>query len=117
MFMGCTFGGTAASKFGIRPLLCWRARRAGGLLDDRFELALCAPVGYLAALLVLSTSSDLISRPWEHLRVVTHRFLVLRAAVFTCVAIVGAINAFNMLDGMDDGRTMGLSPWCHSVRH
>ena len=106
MFMGCTFGVglLPPNSFVSAPLLSAGALVVlVGLLDDRFELSPYARLGahLSAALLVLSTSSDLsittLGTPFGSPII----FSTFGAAVFTCVAIVGAINAFNMLDGMD----------------
>jgi hypothetical protein len=122
MFMGCTFGVglLPPNSFVSAPLLSAGALVVlVGLLDDRFELSPYARLGahLSAALLVLSTSSDLsittLGTPFGSSPIVFSSF---GAAVFTCVAIVGAINAFNMLDGMDGlAGPWPLSPWCHSV--
>jgi UDP-GlcNAc:undecaprenyl-phosphate GlcNAc-1-phosphate transferase len=107
MFVGCIFGVglLPPSQFISAALLS----AAGlvvlvGLLDDRFEISPIARLTahMVAALLVLSTSTDLsivtLGRPFGNSLV---EFSELGGAAFTCVAIVGAINAFNMLDGMD----------------
>lgn len=75
-----------------------------GLLDDRFEISAFARLAahLIAAVLVLSTSSELriatLGRPFGSELI---EFSAFGSAAFTCVAIMGAINAFNMLDGMD----------------
>ncbi len=106
MFIGCIFGIglLPASPLISAPLLSAAALVVlVGLLDDRFEIS---PVARLtahlvAALLVLSTSTDLaihsLGSPFGYLT----EFSSLESSAFTCVAIMGAINAFNMLDGMD----------------
>ncbi len=107
MFVGCVFGVGLLpdSQFISAPLLSAAALVVlVGLLDDRFEISPIARLTahLVAAILVLSTSSDLsittLGRPFGSDLV---QFSELGAAAFTCVAIVGAINAFNMLDGMD----------------
>ena len=107
MFIGCIFGVglLPPSQFLSVSLLSAAALVVlVGLFDDRFEIS---PISRLtahliAAILVLATSSDLtitsLGRPFGDSLV---HFSSLGSAVFTCVAIVGAINAFNMLDGMD----------------
>jgi UDP-GlcNAc:undecaprenyl-phosphate GlcNAc-1-phosphate transferase len=106
MFIGCIFGIglLPASSMVSAPLLSAAALVVlVGLLDDRFEIS---PVARLtahlvAALLVLSTSSELsihtLGSPFGY----RTEFSPLESSAFTCVAIMGAINAFNMLDGMD----------------
>lgn len=107
MFIGCIFGMgllpssnlVTASLFSAAALVV-----IVGLLDDRFEISPTARLTahLVAAVLVLGTNSELVihtlgapfgDRPVE--------FSNLGSAAFTCVAIMGAINAFNMLDGMD----------------
>ena len=106
MFVGCVFGlGLMPDNSLITaPLLSAAALVVlVGLLDDRFEISPLARLAahLMAAFLVLTTSSDLsISTLGSPFGYVTH-FSSLEAAAFTCVAIMGAINAFNMLDGMD----------------
>lgn len=107
MFIGCTFG---IGLLPPNPLMTSSLLSAAalvvlvGLLDDRFEVSPVARLTahLIAALLVLSTASDLtistLGRPFGG--EVVH-FSDLGSATFTCVAIMGAINAFNMLDGMD----------------
>jgi UDP-GlcNAc:undecaprenyl-phosphate GlcNAc-1-phosphate transferase len=74
-----------------------------GLLDDRFEISPIARLTahLVAAMVVLGTTSDLaihsLGSPFGSPTV----FSDFGSAAFTCVAIMGAINAFNMLDGMD----------------
>jgi UDP-GlcNAc:undecaprenyl-phosphate GlcNAc-1-phosphate transferase len=107
MFIGCVFGVglmPANSLISVSMLSAAALVVLVGLLDDRFEIS---PISRLtahlvAALLVLSTTSDLtiqtLGRPFGDSLV---QFSELGSAAFTCVAIMGAINAFNMLDGMD----------------
>jgi UDP-GlcNAc:undecaprenyl-phosphate/decaprenyl-phosphate GlcNAc-1-phosphate transferase len=106
MFMGCIFGLglLPAGPIISAPMLSAAALVVlVGMLDDRFEIS---PVARLtahlaAALLVLSTSSTLaihtLGSPFGSLT----QFSEWQTSAFTCVAIMGAINAFNMLDGMD----------------
>jgi UDP-GlcNAc:undecaprenyl-phosphate GlcNAc-1-phosphate transferase len=107
MFLGCVFGIglLPANQFVSASLLSAASLVVlVGLLDDRFEISPIARLTahLVAALLVLSTSSDLaittLGRPFGDSLV---QFSDFGGAAFTCVAIVGAINAFNMLDGMD----------------
>jgi len=107
MFIGCIFGiGLLPANAFISVSLLSAAALVVlvGLLDDRFEVSPIARLTahLVAALLVLSTSSDLfittLGRPFSS---ALTEFSQLGGAAFTCVAIVGAINAFNMLDGMD----------------
>jgi UDP-GlcNAc:undecaprenyl-phosphate/decaprenyl-phosphate GlcNAc-1-phosphate transferase len=107
MFIGSVFG---AGLLPANPLISAPLMSAAalvvlvGLLDDRFEISPIARLTahLVAALLVLSTSSDLaistLGHPFGSSPVV---FSDWASAAFTCVAIMGAVNAFNMLDGMD----------------
>jgi UDP-GlcNAc:undecaprenyl-phosphate/decaprenyl-phosphate GlcNAc-1-phosphate transferase len=107
MFLGCIFGGglLPANLFVSVSLLSASALVVlVGLLDDRFEIS---PISRLtahlvAALLVLGTTSDLaihtLGSPFGESVI---QFTGWMSGAFTCVAIMGAINAFNMLDGMD----------------
>jgi UDP-GlcNAc:undecaprenyl-phosphate/decaprenyl-phosphate GlcNAc-1-phosphate transferase len=106
MFVGCIFGmGLLPSSSLISAPLMSAAALVVlvGLLDDRFEISPIARLTahLVAALLVLSTSSDLaihtLGSPFGY----RTEFSSLESSAFTCVAIMGAINAFNMLDGMD----------------
>jgi UDP-GlcNAc:undecaprenyl-phosphate GlcNAc-1-phosphate transferase len=107
MFIGCIFGvGLLPASSLISSSLLSAAALVVlvGLLDDRFEISPVARLTahLIAALLVLSTASDLsistLGRPFGGALV---QFSEFGSAAFTCVAIMGAINAFNMLDGMD----------------
>lgn len=107
MFLGCIFGVglMPANMFVSVSLLSASALVVlVGLLDDRFEIS---PISRLtahlvAALLVLGTQSDLaihtLGSPFGESPI---DFTGWMSSAFTCVAIMGAINAFNMLDGMD----------------
>jgi UDP-GlcNAc:undecaprenyl-phosphate/decaprenyl-phosphate GlcNAc-1-phosphate transferase len=107
MFIGGIFGIglLPASTLITAPLLSAAALVVlVGLLDDRFEISPIARLTahLVAALLVLSTASGLtistLGHPFGGDPV---EFSPLGSATFTCVAIMGAVNAFNMLDGMD----------------
>ena len=107
MFVGCIFGIglIQPGQFVSAPLLSAAALVVlVGLLDDRFEISPFARLTahLVAALLAMMTTTDLIihtlGHPFGQSPVV---FSQLGGAAFTCVAIMGAINAFNMLDGMD----------------
>jgi UDP-GlcNAc:undecaprenyl-phosphate GlcNAc-1-phosphate transferase len=107
MFIGCIFGIglIQPSQFMSAPLLSAAALVVlVGLLDDRFEISPFARLTahLVAALLALMTTSDLaihtLGQPFGGSPVI---FSDLGGAAFTCIAIMGAINAFNMLDGMD----------------
>jgi UDP-GlcNAc:undecaprenyl-phosphate/decaprenyl-phosphate GlcNAc-1-phosphate transferase len=107
MFIGCIFGIglIQPGQFVSAPLLSAAALVVlVGLLDDRFEISPFARLTahLVAALLALMTTSDLaihtLGHPFGGEPVI---FSDLGGAAFTCVAIMGAINAFNMLDGMD----------------
>ena len=107
MFVGCVFG---IGLLPANPLISASLLSAAalvvlvGLLDDRFEISPTARLTahLVAALLVLSTSTGLLittlGHPFGNSPAVFSEF---GSAAFTCVAIMGAINAFNMLDGMD----------------
>jgi UDP-GlcNAc:undecaprenyl-phosphate GlcNAc-1-phosphate transferase len=107
MFLGCIFGIglIQPGQFVSAPLLSGASLVVlVGLLDDRFEISPFARLTahLVAALLALMTSSDLfihtLGHPFGPSPTIFSDF---GGAVFTCVAIMGAINAFNMLDGMD----------------
>jgi UDP-GlcNAc:undecaprenyl-phosphate/decaprenyl-phosphate GlcNAc-1-phosphate transferase len=107
MFIGCVFGAglmPASSLISVSLLSAAALVVLVGLLDDRFEISPLSRLTahLIAALLVLSTNSDLtiqtLGNPFGTSPV---QFSALGSAAFTCVAIMGAINAFNMLDGMD----------------
>jgi UDP-GlcNAc:undecaprenyl-phosphate GlcNAc-1-phosphate transferase len=107
MFVGCVFGVglLPPNQFVSAAMLSAAALVVlVGLLDDRFEISPAARLSahLVAALLVLAISSDLTIRtlgfPFGPSPV---NFNEIGSALFTCIAIVGAINAFNMLDGMD----------------
>jgi UDP-GlcNAc:undecaprenyl-phosphate GlcNAc-1-phosphate transferase len=107
MFIGCIFG---IGLLPLSPLMSGSLLSAAalvvlvGILDDRFEISPLARLTahLVAALLVLSTASDLtittLGSPFGGSLV---EFSAFGSAAFTCVAIMGAVNAFNMLDGMD----------------
>jgi UDP-GlcNAc:undecaprenyl-phosphate GlcNAc-1-phosphate transferase len=107
MFLGCVFGlGLLPANPVVNATLLSAAALLVlvGILDDRFEIS---PVARLtahlvAAVLVLGTASDItistLGRPFGDAVV---EFSAAGSAAFTCVAIMGAVNAFNMLDGMD----------------
>jgi len=107
MFLGCVFGIglLQAGQFVSAPLLSAAALVVlVGMLDDRFEISPFARLTahLVAALLALMTTSDLAIRTLGHpFGPSPVMFSDLGSAAFTCVAIMGAINAFNMLDGMD----------------
>src|SRR5436190_20462963 len=107
MFLGCAFGVgllTPSSFMSAAVLSAGSLVVVVGLLDDRFELSPYARLTahLAAALMVISASPDLtistLGNPFGGAPV---HFSQLGASAFTCVAVVGAINAFNMLDGMD----------------
>jgi UDP-GlcNAc:undecaprenyl-phosphate/decaprenyl-phosphate GlcNAc-1-phosphate transferase len=107
MFVGCVFGIGLLPQNPLTSVALLSAAALVvlvGMLDDRFEIS---PVARLtahlvAAILVLSATEHLAIRtlgtPFGGAPVM---FSDLGSAAFTCVAIMGAINAFNMLDGMD----------------
>jgi len=106
MFLGFTFalGLLPASQLVSAGLLSAGALVVlVGMLDDRFELSPYARLtAHLVAASVVLSASDLsitsLGRPFGAEEVV---FSPVASTAFTCVAIMGAINAFNMLDGMD----------------
>lgn len=107
MFIGCVFG---VGLLPSNPLTSAAMLSAAalvvlvGMLDDRFEISPIARLTahLVAALLVLSANAGMtittLGAPFGGEPIV---FSELGSAAFTCVAIMGAINAFNMLDGMD----------------
>ncbi len=123
MFMGCIFGLglLPAGPMISAPMLSAAALVVlVGMLDDRFEIS---PVARLtahlaAALLVLSTSSSLaihtLGSPFGSLT----EFSAWQTSAFTCVAVMGAISTFNMLDGMDSlaGTMAGPASAAHRDR-
>lgn len=74
-----------------------------GLLDDRFDLSPYARLTahLVAAFIILSTSELSITSLGNPFGLGEVVFGPFSGAAFTCLAVMGAINAFNMLDGMD----------------
>src|SRR5690349_12433321 len=104
MFVGCIFGlGLLPSSQFISAALLSAAALVVlvGLLDDRFEISPTARLTahLVAAVLVLATAADLsITTLGRRFGDSLVEFSSWGAAAFTCVAIVGAVSGFNLLD-------------------
>ena len=74
-----------------------------GALDDRYQLGVAARVGseLLVALIVIETLDLRLLQLGDLLSIGKIRLSAFFAYPFTMVAILGIINAFNMLDGID----------------